>query len=86
MVGLEGYKQMMIQNRNNALVEEPGYCYPSTHRHQGYYAAVPADLLDGENSIIDELINFAFDTLGAWHLEVRVHDKAGATVLAEAEW
>jgi hypothetical protein len=65
---------MMTQNRNNAPVEEPGYCQPSTHKHQGYYVAVPADLLGDENSIIDELINFAFDTLGAWHLEVRVHD------------
>jgi hypothetical protein len=86
MVGLEGYKQMMIQNRNNALVEKPGYCHPSMHKHQGYYVVVPADLLGDENSIIDELITFAFDTLGAWHLEVRVHDKTGTRVLAEAEW
>jgi hypothetical protein len=46
---------------------------------------VPADLLDCENTIIDELIGFAFDTLGAWHLEVRVHDKIGTRALAVAE-
>ena len=73
---------MMIQNRNNALVEGPGYCHPSTHKHQGYSVVVPADLLDDENRIIDELIDFAFDTLGAWHLEVRVHEKTESRSVA----
>jgi hypothetical protein len=45
---------------------------------------VPADLLDHENTVIDELISFAFDTLGAWHLDVRVYDRPATEALAEA--
>jgi hypothetical protein len=34
--------------------------------------------------VIDELIGFAFDSLGAWSLDVRVYDKAPATTLADS--
>jgi hypothetical protein len=77
---------MIIQNRDHAPTKEPGRSQIFRNKHQGYYAVVLADLLDCENTIIDELIGFAFDTLGTWHLEVRVHDKTGARALADAEW
>jgi len=35
---------------------------------------VPTRLLDEQSSLIDWLINFAFDTLGALQLEVRVYE------------
>jgi len=41
---------------------------------QRYDAVVPAALLDAQGSLIEELISFAFDTLGVRHLEVRVID------------
>jgi hypothetical protein len=66
----------VTQHRDTSPAEEPGRPRAFTKVHQGYYAAVPADLLDDENTIIDELISFAFDTLGAWHLDVRVYDEA----------
>ncbi len=52
---------------------------------QGYYAAVPAYVLDRENTVIDELISFAFDTLGAWHLDVRVYNETASKVLVDCE-
>jgi hypothetical protein len=76
---------MIIQNRDGSLTKEPGRSQVFRNKHQGYYAVVPANLLDCQNTIIDELIGFAFDTLGAWHLEVRVHDKTGTRALAEAK-
>jgi hypothetical protein len=76
---------MIIQNRNGSLTKEPGHRQLSTNKRQGYYAAVPAQLLDHENSVIDELIGFAFDTLGAWRLDVRVYDETATKALVEGE-
>ena len=76
---------MRIENRNGFPTKEPGRRFFFTNEHQGYYAAVPADLLDHENSIIDELIGFAFDTLGARHLDVRVYEGTATKALVEAE-
>ena len=39
-----------------------------------YAAAVPAHALDEQGCLIDQLIHFAFDTLGARHLELRVYE------------
>jgi hypothetical protein len=69
---------MIIQNRDGSLTKEPRHRQAFTNKRQDYYAAVPADLLDRENTIIDELIGFAFGTLGAWHLDVRVYDETAA--------
>jgi hypothetical protein len=63
---------MIIQNQDGSRTKEPEY---HTSKCQGYYAAVPAHVLDRENSVIDELISFAFDTLGSWCLDVRVYDE-----------
>jgi hypothetical protein len=76
---------MIIQNRDASSTKELGRRQPFTNKHQDYYAAVPAEMLDDENTIIDELISFAFDTLGAWRLDVRVYDKTAIKALLEAE-
>jgi hypothetical protein len=76
---------MIIQNLDDSPTKEPGRRKLFTNKQQGYYAAVPADLLDCRNTIIDELISFAFDTLGAWRLDVRIYDENAAKVLVEAE-
>jgi len=39
-----------------------------------YAAAVPAHALDEHGCLIDQLIQFAFDILGAQHLELRVYE------------
>jgi len=64
---------MIIQNRDGSLARKPGRHTPKRH---AYYAAVPAHVLDCESSLIDELISFAFDTLGSCHLNVRIYDEA----------
>jgi hypothetical protein len=76
---------MIIQNRGDAPTKEPGYRQFCANKPQHYYAAVPADLLDHENTVIDDLIGFAFGTLGAWHLDVRVYDATATKALVEAE-
>jgi hypothetical protein len=73
---------MITQNRDGSRTEGPGR---HTNKSQGYYAAVPAHVLDRENSVIDELISFAFDTLRSWRLDVRVYDEAATKVLVQGE-
>ena len=46
-----------------------------TQTRQSYYAMVSTAALSQEHSLIDELIGFAFDELGAWRLDVRVYDE-----------
>ena len=38
------------------------------------YAAIPFRLLDEQSDILDRVIHFAFDTLGARQLELRIYD------------
>ena len=37
-----------------------------------YYAELPSDLLDPHGELIDQVISFAFETLGASHFDLRV--------------
>ena len=60
---------MMIQDRNAAFTPSV-----AARERKVYYAAVPADLLDDRSTVIEELIGFAFDTLGGFRLDVRVYD------------
>jgi hypothetical protein len=76
---------MIIQNQDDSPAKEPERRQLVTHKRQDYYAAIPADLLDDENTIIDELIGFAFGTLGAWRLDVRVYDATATRALVESE-
>jgi hypothetical protein len=63
---------LIIQNRDGSLVHEQRHLWPK--KRPDYRVEVPASLLDEQGSLIDELINFAFDTLGALRLEVRVRE------------
>ena len=76
---------MIIQNRNGALDGESSQRQFDLDSPPGYYAAVPAGLLDNDSSVIDELIGFAFETLGARHLDVRVYDETAARALPRCE-
>jgi len=67
---------VIIQNRDGSIARESERRRLFKTNRQGYYAAVPAHLLDEQSSLIDRLISFAFDTLGAGRLEVRVYDEA----------
>jgi hypothetical protein len=68
---------MIIQNPDGTIIEAPTCHSPEKGGCGGYRVEVPADLLDQEGSTIDWLIGFAFDTLGAIHLDVRVHPAKG---------
>ena len=68
---------MIVQNRDGSIAREPRHRWIFANKKPGYYAAVPAELLDEHNSLIDRLIGFAFDTLGTDRLEVRVYDEPG---------
>ena len=65
---------MIIQNRDGSLVQEQRHPRPRQKRQPDYRAEVPAALLDEQSSLIEQIINFAFDTLGALRLEVRVRE------------
>ena len=76
---------MIIQYNTASPIKQPAQYQLVASERQGYYAAVPAELLDDQSNVIDELINFAFDTLGASRLHVRVYDDATASLLLESE-
>ena len=65
---------MIIQNRDGSIVEENRHLEGSQHKRQSYCADLPASLLDEESSVIDRIISFAFDTIGARQLRLRVRD------------
>ena len=52
--------------------EQPGLTLLVQRGERSYYAQVASQLLDEQSCLIDQLIGFAFDTLGARHLEVRI--------------
>ena len=65
---------MLAQHHDRHHDQEHDHAPP---RHQGlrrYSVAVPAHALDEHGCLIDQLIRFAFDTLGAQHLELRVYE------------
>ncbi|MFL5803258.1 MAG: hypothetical protein ACJ8CR_16155 [Roseiflexaceae bacterium] len=66
---------MSNQNYNDGARAEQLDC-PSLlpQGERSYYIAVPADLLDEESSLIDQIICLAFEKLSARHLELRVHE------------
>src|SRR5262245_45239284 len=73
---------MIIQSRDGFLIKERGH---RANKRRSYYAMVPACVLDRESSVIDELISFAFDTLRARHLDVRVYDETATRAMAECK-
>ena len=74
---------MIIQDRDGSLVEEPRNPRHPQPSQASYSAEIPAALLDEQSSLIDRLIGFAFDTLGADRLEVRVYDEPGLSACTE---
>ena len=65
---------MIIQNRDGSLIKEPRKPPPNQRVSPRYRVAFPAALLDDQNRLIDRIISFAFDTLGAQRLDVRVRE------------
>jgi hypothetical protein len=72
---------LIIQDRDGSLLKEPRklrHPRPAesrpTPRQPSYRAEIPAALLDEQSSLIERIINFAFDTLGARHVDVRVRE------------
>jgi hypothetical protein len=51
---------------------QPLYATRATREYQRYYAEVPAGSFDEQSRLIEQVINFALDTLGVRHLDVRV--------------
>ena len=64
---------MIIQNRDGSLVRE-GEQKSTPVARQRVSAEVEAPVLQQQASLIERLIAFAFDTVGARHVEVRVLD------------
>lgn len=65
---------MIIQNRDGSLIREPSDTRPIETMQPCYCAGLPASLLDEQSSLIDRIIGFAFDTVGARYLHLRVRD------------
>lgn len=62
----------MNDNGDVAGVDQPNHVLIQQRDERSYYAAVPEQLLDEQSSLIELLINFAFDTVGAQRLDVRI--------------
>jgi hypothetical protein len=67
---------MIITGKDGSLVQEISLPSLLQRTPLGYAAEVPARLLAQQRSLIDGLIDLAFDTLGAHHLEVLVYEDA----------
>lgn len=67
-------KALIIQNRDGSLVKEPLRPHQATSLDPSYRVELPLALLDEHSSVIDRIIAFAFDTLGARHIDVRVRE------------
>ncbi len=63
---------MAQHNSDTNRVEQPKRTLIQQCDERSYYVAVPEQLLDEQSSLIDLVISFAFDTLGARHLDVRI--------------
>lgn len=62
---------LLIQNRDGSVVEEP---IDKPWGRRRYYAEVAPTDVEQQSSIVERIINVAFDMFGARHLEVRVLD------------
>lgn len=65
---------MVIQQRDGTLVDAIEQTSQPVGEKQTYYTEIPHHLLDGIDGWIDRLFGFAFDTLDAQHIELRVID------------
>lgn len=65
---------MIIQDRDGSLLKEPHKLRHPQPTSPSYHAEIPAALLDEQSSLIERIINFAFDTLGARRVDLRVRE------------
>lgn len=66
---------MIIQDRDGQLLDYASDDHELYTTSDEYYAAVPSHIIEQEQSIIDRLIQLAFDTLGVRQLTVRVYEE-----------
>jgi hypothetical protein len=62
----------MIQNRENTLLQQLTMAPHLRQARRSYRVEIPAAALDEQCLQIERVIQFALDTLGAHHLDVRV--------------
>ena len=62
----------MIQNHDNTLLQQFTIATRLRHACGSYRVEIPAAALDAPCRQIEQVIQFALDTLGADHLDVRV--------------
>jgi hypothetical protein len=65
---LEERSDMAVELNHYELEHTP---FPARERLY-YYADVPIGLLQETNDLVEQIVHFAFDTLGAQQLELRV--------------
>jgi hypothetical protein len=65
---------LIIQDRDGSLMTEPLTKWLPQSTDPSYRVEIPAGLLDEQSSLIDRIIAFAFDTLGAYRVDVRVRE------------
>jgi hypothetical protein len=63
----------MLTHHHDHMCGLQSICAPLLQRaNQSCYAEVPALALDEQSRLVDQVIRFAFETLGVRHLEVQV--------------
>ena len=73
----------MLTHHHDHACSLQSICAPLLQRtNQSYYAEVPALALDEQSRLVDQVIRFAFETLGVRHLEVHVSGGAMASLAA----
>ena len=65
---------MLAHNHDRHRDQDRDHPPPRRQEPRRYAAVVPAHALDEYGCLIDQLIQFAFDTLGAQHLDLRVYE------------
>jgi hypothetical protein len=63
---------MTMQSRDGPCSSHPIYASRLERAQQRYYVEVPVGSLDEQSRLIEQVIRFALDTLGVYHLDVRV--------------
>ena len=75
---------MLNHDHDVASVTHPNDIRLGDHENERYYAEVPALALDEQSRLVDQVIRFAFETLGVRHLEVRVSGAEMAALAARS--
>ena len=69
-----GETTLLVRNHDRHRDQQRGHTLRRLQGPRRYSAVVPAHALDEHGCLIDQLIQFAFDILGAQHLELRVYE------------